>query len=79
MDITIDQARKRSNRIKLVENTLKVVLAEGRLLDEKKFWVEISEKFDCSERKAKEYITVAKCRIENTKKEEEKNTNSVTS
>ncbi len=64
MNVSIEQAKNRANKIEIVENTLRKIIEEGdRMIDEEKFWIEISEQLGCSERTAKEYIAIAKHRI----------------
>jgi hypothetical protein len=61
--MNIYQSAERKRRIDTIEITLREVMRKKRLLDEDKFVVEICNKFDVSERAAKEYIKIAKARI----------------
>lgn len=53
----------RANRIKKVFDALKEISDEGLFLDEKLFLMDICDKFNCSERIAKEYIKIARNRL----------------
>lgn len=63
-DATIAQTLDRSSKIKAVEKALRNVQADDRILDEKEFMIVICEMFGCSARTAKEYIEIAKKRLE---------------
>ena len=59
----IGQSHERASRIFLVEKALREVNDKKLLLDYKKFWIEIADRWNITERTAKEYITIAKARI----------------
>ena len=64
MDVSNENTISRANRIHSVEIALREINDKGRLLDYDKFWIEISNKFEITERLAKEYIKIAKARID---------------
>ena len=63
MDATIEHAKLRASRIGAVERTLRAI-PKDRDLDDGRFAIEIANDFVVSLRTAKEYIKVAKGRME---------------
>ncbi len=61
VSVILEQMKERQNRIGLVEKTLK----RNKKIDLKDFILELCNVFNCSQRKASEYIRIAKWRIEN--------------
>ena len=62
VSVIIEQMKERENRIGLVEKTLR---RKRKKIDIKDFTMELCNVFNCSQRKATEYIRIAKWRIEN--------------
>lgn len=70
MNISIEKAKQREDRIFWVEKALREINnKENKLLDYDKFCIEISEKFMCNLKTAGEYIKIAKSRIKDYLKE----------
>tara|TARA_R100000750_G_C2269677_1_gene66934 strand:- start:248 stop:493 length:246 start_codon:yes stop_codon:yes gene_type:complete len=54
----------RQLRVKEILETILKIEKEGMKLDPKRFIFEISERYGCTERKAKEYLKVAELKLE---------------
>ena len=63
MEQSISQTIHRKKRIDCVENSLRKAMNSKREIDYKKLIILVCEQFVCSDRMAKEYITIAKSRI----------------
>jgi hypothetical protein len=67
MDATQQHSLQRKNRIGQIKEILIELDTDERSLDQAAFVTDICIKYDCTERTAKEYITIAKRIIETEK------------
>lgn len=59
----------RNQRIKEILDTIRIIKSKGLEIDKKRFVFEISERYGCTERKAKEYLRIAELKLEYAEQE----------